>query len=158
MAKITYKGLWIELKSLDKDAKRKYILCNIFLLAGAILFGIHLAAVGGLGIEVNEEVSPSPVLVIVRVLSLTFMLVAAWLYKDFFATQDEFLNRYNEFMLSNGAIGFLFVGFLISILSPYIDYQVTFYEYFIGFALGTVIAGYRFHKKFISQWRIQSCN
>jgi hypothetical protein len=150
MAKITYKGLWIELKSLDKDAKRKYILCNIFLLAGAILFGIHLAAVGGLGIEVNEEVSPSPVLLIVRVLSLTFMLVAAWLYKDFFATQDEFLNRYNEFMLSNGAIGFLFVGFLISILSPYIDYQVTFYEYFLGFALGTVIGGYRFHKKFIS--------
>ena len=150
MAKITHKGLWIELKSLDKDAKRKYILCNIFLLAGAILFGIHLAAVGGLGIEVNEEVSPSPALVIVRVLSLTFMLVAAWLYKDFFATQDEFLNRYNEFMLSNGAIGFLFVGFLISILSPYTDYQVTFYEYFIGFALGTVIGGYRFHKKFIS--------
>ena len=150
MAKITYKGLWIELKSLDKDAKKKYILCNIFLLAGAILFGIHLAAVGGLGIEVNEEVSLSPVLVIVRVLSLTFMLVAAWLYKDFFATQDEFLNRYNEFILSNGAIGFLFVGFLISILSPYIDYQVTFYEYFIGFALGTVIGGYRFHKKFIS--------
>ena len=149
MAKITYKGLWIELKSLDKDAKRKYILCNIFLLAGAILFGIHLAAVGGLGIEVNEEVSPSPVLVIVRVLSLTFMLVAAWLYKDFFSTQDEFLNRYNEFMLSNGAIGFLFVGFLISILSPYIDYQVTFYEYFLGFALGTIIGGYRFHNKFI---------
>ena len=149
MAKITYKGLWIELKSLDKDAKRKYILCNIFLLAGAILFGIHLAAIGGFGIEVNEEVSLSPVLVIVRVLSLTFMLVAAWLYKDFFATQDEFLNRYNEFMLSNGAIGFLFVGFLISILSPYIDYQVTFYEYFIGFALGTIIGGYRFHNKFI---------
>ena len=149
MAKITYKGLWIELKSLDKDAKRKYILCNIFLLAGAILFGIHLAAVGGLGIEVNEEVSPSPVLVIVRVLSLTFMLVAAWLYKDFFATQDEFLNRYNEFMLSNGAIGFLFVGFLISILSPYIDYQVTFYEYFLGFVIGTIVGGYRFHNKFI---------
>jgi len=149
MAKITHKGMWIELKSLDKDAKRKFILCNIFLLAGAILFGIHLAAIGGFGIEVNEEVSLSPVLVIVRVLSLTFMLVAAWLYKDFFATQDEFLNRYNEFVLSNGAIGFLFVGFLISILSPYIDYQVTFYEYFLGFVLGTIIGGYRFHKKFI---------
>ena len=149
MAKITYKGLWIELKSLDKGAKSKYILCNIFLFAGALLFGIHLTAVGGLGFEVSEEVSSSPVLVIVRVLSLTFMLIAAWLYKEFFATQDEFLNRYNEFVLSNGAIGFLFVGFLISILSPYIDYQVTFYEYFLGFALGTIIGGYRFHKKFI---------
>ena len=141
--------MWIELKSLDKDAKSKYILCNIFLFAGALLFGVHLAAVGGLGYEVTEEVSPSPVLVIVRVLSLTFMLIAAWLYKEFFATQDEFLNRYNEFVLSNGAIGFLFVGFLISILSPYIDYQVTFYEYFLGFVLGTIIGGYRFHKKFI---------
>tara|TARA_B000000475_G_scaffold217295_1_gene179819 strand:- start:650 stop:1006 length:357 start_codon:yes stop_codon:yes gene_type:complete len=118
MAKITHKGMWIELKSLDKDAKSKYILCNVFLFAGALLFGVHLAAVGGLGIEVSQEVSPSPVLVIVRVLSLTFMLIAAWLYKEFFATQDEFLNRYNEFVLSNGAIGFLFVGFLISILSP----------------------------------------
>ena len=150
MAKITYKGMWIELKSLDQNAKSKYILCNLFLFAGALLFGVHLAAVGGLGIEVTEEVSTSPALVIVRVLSLTFMLIAAWLYKEFFATQDEFLNRYNEFVLSNGAIGFLFVGFLISILSPYIDYQVTFYEYFLGFALGTIIGGYRFHKKFIS--------
>ena len=149
MAKITHKGMWIELKSLDKDAKSKYILCNIFLFAGALLFGVHLAAAGGLGYEVTEEVSPSPVLVIVRVLSLTFMLIAAWLYKEFFATQDEFLNRYNEFVLSNGAIGFLFVGFLISILSPYIDYPVTFYEYFLGFALGTIIGGYRFHNKFI---------
>ena len=149
MAKITHKGMWIELKSHDKNAKSKYILCNLFLFAGALLFGVHLAAVGGLGIEVTEEVSTSPALVIVRVLSLTFMLIAAWLYKEFFATQDEFLNRYNEFVLSNGAIGFLFVGFLISILSPYIDYQVTFYEYFLGFALGTIIGGYRFHNKFI---------
>ena len=149
MAKITHKGMWIELKSLDKDAKSKYILCNIFLFAGALLFGFHLTAVGGLGFEVSEEVSKSPVLVIVRVLSLTFMLIAAWLYKEFYATQDEFLNRYNEFVLSNGAIGFLFVGFLISLLSPYTDYQVTFYEYFLGFALGTIIGGYRFHNKFI---------
>ena len=149
MAKITHKGMWIEVKSLDKEAKSKYVLCNVFLLIGAFLFGVHLAAVGGLGIEVSDEVSISPLLVVVRVLSLTFMLVAAWLYKEFFATQDEFLNRYNEFVLSNGAIGFLFVGFLVSILSPYIYYQVTFYEYFLGFALGTFIGGYRFHNKFI---------
>ena len=55
MAKITHKGMWIELKSLDKDAKSKYILCNVFLFAGALLFGVHLAAVGGLGIEVSME-------------------------------------------------------------------------------------------------------
>ena len=149
MAKITHKGMWIEIKSLDKQAKKNYILCNVFLFIGALLFGVHLAAVGGLGIEVSGEVSPSPALIIIRVLSLAFILIAAWLYKEFFASQDEFLNRYNEFVLSNGAIGFLFVGFLISILSPYIDYQVTFYEYFLGFALGTIIGGYRFHNKFI---------
>ena len=82
MAKITHKGMWIELKSLDKDAKSKYILCNIFLFVGALLFGVHLAAVGGLGIEVTEDLSSSPVLVIVRVLSLAFMLIAAWLFCD----------------------------------------------------------------------------
>ena len=150
MAKITHKGMWIEIKSLDAEAKSKYILCNVFILIGAFLFGVHLAAIGGVGIETSEEMSSSsPALVVVRVLSLSFMFVGAWLYKDFFATQDEFLNRYNEFVLSNGAIGFLFVGFLISILSPYIDYQVTFYEYFLGFALGAIIGGYRFHRKFV---------
>ena len=150
MAKITHKGMWIEIKSLDKEAKSKYILCNVFLLLGALLFGVHLAAIGGLGIEASEEISSSSqALIVIRVLSLSFLFIAAWMYKEFFAMQDEFLNRYNEFVLSNGAIGFLFVGFLISILSPYIDYQVTFYEYFLGFALGTVIGGYRFHNKFI---------
>ena len=53
MAKITHKGMWIELKSLDKEAKNNYILCNFFLFVGALLFGVHLAAVGGLGIEVS---------------------------------------------------------------------------------------------------------
>ena len=150
MAKITHKGMWIEIKSLDKEAKSKYILCNVFLLLGALLFGVHVAAIGGLGIEASEEISSSSqALIVIRVLSLSFLFIAAWMYKEFFAMQDEFLNRYNEFVLSNGAIGFLFVGFLISILSPYIDYQVTFYEYFLGFALGTVIGGYRFHNKFI---------
>ena len=107
--------MWIELKSLDKDAKRKYIF-YVFLLAGAILFGIHLAAVGGLGIEVNEEVSPSPVLVIVRVLSLTFMLVAAWLYKDFFATQDELTDIMN-LCYSNGYwFSFCWFSYFVHIL------------------------------------------
>ena len=72
MAKITHKGMWIELKSLDKDAKSKYILCNIFLFAGALLFGIHLAAVGGLGIEVTEEVSRSPALVVVAFINALY--------------------------------------------------------------------------------------
>jgi len=90
MAKITHKGMWIELKSLDKDAKSKYILCLVFFFAGALLFGVHLAAVGGLGIEVSQEVSPSPVLVIVRVLSLTFMLIAAWFIKYFLQHKMNF--------------------------------------------------------------------
>ena len=72
MAKITHKGMWIELKSLDKDAKSKYVLCNVFLFAGALLFGVHLTAVGGLGFEVTEEVSRSPALVVVRVLSVSY--------------------------------------------------------------------------------------
>ena len=152
MAKITYKGLWIELKSLDKDAKRKYILCNIFLLAGSYSFWHSSSRSYGLGIEVNEEVSPSPVLVIVRVLSLTFMLVAAWLYKDFFATQDEFLNRYNEFMLSNGAIGFLFVGFLYFYTVSYILIikLFLFMSIFLVLPLGQLLVDIDSIKKFIS--------
>ena len=92
MAKITHKGMWIEIKSLDAEAKSKYILCNLFLLIGAFLFGVHLAAIGGVGIEASEEVSSSSsLLVIVRVLSLSFMFVGAWLYKDFLQHKMNFL-------------------------------------------------------------------
>ena len=68
------------------------------------------------------------------------MLIVAWLYKEFFATQDEFLNRYNEFVLSNGAIGFLFVGFLISILSPYtLIIKLLFMSIFLALPLGQLL-------------------
>ena len=117
MAKITHKGMWIELKSLDKDAKSKYILCNVFLFAGALLFGVHLTAIGGFGFEVSEEVSPSPALVIVRVLSLTFMLIAAWLYKEFLQHKMNFstdiMNLYLAMELSVFfLLVFLFLFFL----------------------------------------------
>ena len=42
------------------------------------------------------------------------------------------------------------VGMLFSIIDPYIDLTIGFYGYFLAFAIGTVVGGYLFDKKYLS--------
>ena len=58
MAKITYKGLWIEVASLNPKDKKNYIRSLIFFTFGGFFLGIHLAFtgfVGGEPIEVRDS-------------------------------------------------------------------------------------------------------
>ena len=48
MAKITHKGAWIQIKSLNKLDKRNYLLSLTAFFIGSIFWGIHLTSVEGL--------------------------------------------------------------------------------------------------------------
>jgi len=48
-----------------------------------------------------------------------------------------------------GSIGFVCFGMLMSILSPYLNFVVGFYECFLAFAIGTGIGGFIFDKKYL---------
>ena len=68
----------------------------------------------------------------------------------FYKTQDDFFKRYHNSMFAGGAYGFLVFGALLTILSPYFGYHPNFYEFFLAFAIGTVIGGYYFYRKYIA--------
>jgi hypothetical protein len=68
----------------------------------------------------------------------------------FYKTQDELFRRYQEYTLSCGALTFIALGLLISLLSPYFAFNPSFYEFFLAFVIGSIIGGYRFHKTYLS--------
>ena len=82
---------------------------------------------------------------------IVFFLIGAYFYKKFYSAQDDFYKSYHNFTFAGGAYGFLVFGSILTVLAPYFNYQPTFYEFFLAFAVGTGFGGYYFYKKYIAE-------
>ena len=118
-------------------------------MLGAVLLGIHLAEVGFLGDDTINSM-PEPWLLILRVVMITLFFIGAFFHYKFTITQDDLFQSYQSACFVGGALGFLTFGLSLTTLSPYFDFYPTFYEYFLAFAIGTVIGGYDFYRKHIA--------
>ena len=150
MAKITHKGMWIEVSSLNPTDKKNYITAFTSFMLGAILLGVHLAEVGFLGDDTINSM-PEPWLLILRIAMISLFFIGAFFHYKFTITQDDLFNSYQSACLVGGALGFLTFGLSLTALSPYFNFHPTFYEYFLAFAIGTGIGGYSFYRKYIAE-------
>ena len=58
MAKITHKGSWIQISSLNKEDKKNYLTSITLFFVGALFWGIHLTSVDGIfGPKLEEDVT-----------------------------------------------------------------------------------------------------
>ena len=149
MAKITHRGGWVKISSLNKKDKKNYIISFSLCLIGACFWGRHLTSVEGLLGPIEDENPTSTFFGIIRILIILFWAVAAYYYNKFLKTQDELFHRYSYFVTAWGGSGFVCFGMLMSILSPYLGFVVGFYECFLAFAVGTAIGGFIFDKKYL---------
>ena len=147
MAKIVHKGMWISVKSLDKEDRKNYLLSMALFFFGALAWGIHIASIGLMG----DEPIDIPNINIIRICIVTLWAFAAFYYMKFFNRQDELMKRYHDFVLSWGAIGFLVLGLTASLVSPFFDFKPTFYEFFLAFTGGSILGGFRFYKKHLAE-------
>jgi hypothetical protein len=151
MAKIVHKGMWIDIKSLNAIDKKNFLTSLAFGFIASILWGIHLSHIGFLG---NEPITDSWIsengLLTIRSLMIMCFLIGAYFYKKFYSAQDDFYKSYHNFTFAGGAYGFLVFGSILTVMAPYFDYQLTFYEFFIAFAIGSGFGGYYFYKKYIA--------
>ena len=46
MAKITHRGMWIKISSLNPQDKKNYLISMALFMIGAFAWGVHLASVG----------------------------------------------------------------------------------------------------------------
>ena len=123
MAKISFYGSWIDVKSLNKKDKKNYITSMVLVFLGAIAWGIHLSG-GAAGIlSASNEIG--------------------------YNTESLFTIARISVVICWGAVSFLFLGMVISLMAPYFDFQPSYYEFFIAFAIGAAIGGYRFHREFL---------
>jgi hypothetical protein len=151
MAKISFYGSWIDVKSLNKKDKKNYITSMVFFFLGALAWGFHLAG-GETGfLSANNEGDPNTgiLFTFARLAVMVCWTVAITFYIKFVKTQDELFKRYHDYVLSWGSLGFVFLGIAISLAAPYFDFQPSYYEFFLAFAIGAMIGGARFHKEYL---------
>lgn len=150
MAKISFYGGWVDLKSLNKEDKKNYKLSMLFFLLGALCWGIHLSGTDIGLLAVGNINDTSGTFTLIRISIVLLWIVAVIYYMKFYKTQDELFKRYQEYTLSWGALSFIVLGLFISLLSPYFAFKPSFYEFFLAFVVGAIIGGYRFHKEYLS--------
>jgi len=151
MAKITQKGMWIKISSLKGADKENYIISNVCFLIGATAWGFHLASVGALGGEYAEDATTATEFNIARICVVIFWGIGIYFYSKFLATQDELLKKYHSYMAVGGFLGFVLVGMILSLLSPYFGFKPTFYEYILASLFGIFLAAFKFHRKYLSE-------
>ena len=151
MAKISFYGSWIDVKSLNKIDKRNYLISMAFIILGALAWGTHLAGseTGFLGTNNGGTPNTGIIFTVARLAVLVCWTIAIIFYFKFLKTQDELLKRYHDYVLSWGSLGFVFLGITISLAAPYFDFQPSYYEFFLAFAIGAIIGGARFHKEYL---------
>ena len=151
MAKIINKGSWIKIGSLNKEDKKNYLISAGMFILGALVWGLHLNTVDGIfGPPVFIDTDTSISFGVIRALIIICWVLAVIYSRKFLKTQDELMHRYYLTTMASGGAGFISVGMLFSIIDPYIDLTIGFYGYFVAFAIGTVVGGYLFDKKYLS--------
>ena len=151
MAKIIHKGMWIDIKSLNAEDKKNFLASMAFAFLASILLGIHLSIIGFVGSEpIHDGGISEPIILALRITMILLFVIATYFYKKFYSAQDDFFKSYHNFTISAGAYGFLVLGALLTVMSPYFNFNPTFYEFFLAFAIGSVFGGYYFHKKYIA--------
>ncbi len=151
MAKITHRGMWIKISSLNPEDKKNYLISMALFMIGAFAWGVHLASVGFFNDVPDTENATSSIYNFARLIVVISWAIATFFYMKFLKTQDELIIKWHEFIGSWGAIGFLSFGMMMSLLSPYLNFKPGFYELFLAFCAGTVIGGLRFHSKYLSE-------
>lgn len=149
MAKITHKGSWIQINSLNKADKRNYLASLSAFFIGAIFWGVHLTTVESIFGPAIDEDPTSLFYTVVRILVVLCWAIAIIYNLKFLKTQDELMHHYYYYIGAWGGLGFVVFGMFISIIDAYINMTFGFYSYFIAFGLGTAIGGYMFDKKYL---------
>ena len=151
MAKITHKGMWIDIKSLEGVDKRNYIICLIASCVAGGLAGFFSVAASEEGLEIFADLNGNNGYITYAIAQIFFIYVAAYTYIKVLKNQDQLFQKYNEMTMIGGALGFILLGIPIAILSPFVGYDFGFIDLFLGFALGASINSYRFYKIFIKE-------
>jgi len=149
MAKITHRGGWVKISSLNKKDKKNYLISITMFFIGAIFWGIHLTSVDGIMGPAQDVDPTSTFFGIIRLFIVFFWGMAIYFYNKFLKTQDELFHRYSYYIGAWGSVGFVCFGMLMSIFSPYLNFVVGFYECFLAFCIGTGIGGFIFDKKYL---------
>ena len=87
MAKISFYGGWVDLKSLNKEDKKNYKLSMFFFLLGAVCWGIHLSGTD-IGLLATGNINDtSSTFTLIRISIVVLWIVAVIYYMKFYKNE-----------------------------------------------------------------------
>ena len=145
MTKITHKGLWFKYSSLsDEDKKTSKKLFLSFLLCGSL---IGFSSEKSYLIMWSEIFHPS-LFYIMPVLTLIAGFYTIKFSYELYKNQDELYQKFHDFSLITGFLGFAIFGLILHYVSIYINYQPLWIDYVLCSIIGMVVGQVYFYKKF----------
>ena len=159
MAKITFGGMWVDIESLEGKDKSYWIACLIFSIIAGMCFGVILGFTSESWLfeadvdrtnEVSDIYKENSWLLYLAIAAVISTFIAGYTYIKVLVNQDDLFKKYNEMSMIGGACGFVFIGVPIAVLSPFIGYSPNFFDFFLTFAVGSIINGYMFSKKYLN--------
>ena len=145
MVKVTHKGLWLDFSSLNKDDKKiinKLMFCAV--LTG-FLIGFSMSDTSFF-LSLCDNY---PVLLYFTPLITIFLLILTIYYSfKFYNNQDELYQKYHDFTLMSGCVGFFFFGMILQFVNLFNGYILVFMDYFFCALIGTIFGQMYFYKKY----------
>ena len=145
MTKITHKGLWFKYSSLgveDKKTSKK-----LFLSALLCGFFFGLSSDKSSLIMWSEIFHPSLFYIMPALPIIAGFFTIKYNYK-LYKNQDELYQKFHDFSLMTGFLGFAIFGLILHYVSLYTNYQPVWMDYVLCSIVGMVIGQVYFYKKF----------
>ena len=145
MTKITHKGLWFKYSSLsDEDKKTSKKLFLSALLCG---FLVGLSSDKSSLTMWSEIFHPSLFYIMPFLALIPGFFTIKYNY-ELYKNQDELYQKFHDFSLIAGFLGFAIFGFILHYVSIYTNYQPSWIDYGLCSILGMVIGQVYFYNKF----------
>ena len=145
MVKLTHKGLWFKYSSLSNEDKKTSK--KLFLSALLCGFFFGLSSDKSSLIMWSEIFHPS-LFYIMPVLTIIAGFYTIKFSYELYKNQDELYQKFHDFSLMTGFLGFAIFGLILHFVSMYIEYQPEFIDYALCSILGMGIGQVYFYNKF----------
>ena len=145
MVKVTHKGLWIDFSSIKKEHKKIMNKSLFFALITGFSIGFIMSDIPFFLMICDNY--PFLLYFAPIVTILTGVLTIFYSFK-FYDKQDELYQKYHDFILMAGCVGFFFFGMILQFVSLFSTYSPSFMDYFFCVLLGGVVGQLYFYKKY----------
>jgi|TARA_B110000914_G_C15424720_1_gene428327 ABC-type proline/glycine betaine transport system permease subunit len=147
MVKITHRGFWIDISSLNKEDKKLFYKSMFFAIISGFFIGFTMSDPS---VFLSLSDGYPSILYLFPFIAIFSLFLSCIYWFKFYKNQDELFKRFHDFTLMAGWAGFFCFGMIFQFINLFNGYVPVFMDY-MGFSIiGMFIGQNYFYKKYYS--------